>query len=57
MLVRYGIVPPLRFADGKELYWPVNAAPAKAQVRSVLSHLARTDEPRRDEWSAALAKL
>jgi hypothetical protein len=53
----HGIAPPLRFADGAEIYYPANALPAKQQIFATLSRLAGADVARREEWTQALAAL
>jgi hypothetical protein len=53
----HGIAPPLRFADGQEIYYEVNAFPAKQALYSTLSALAGRDVARREEWLQSLAGL
>jgi hypothetical protein len=53
----HGIAPPLRFADGHEIYYPANALPAKQQIFATLSRLAGADVTRREEWMQSLASL
>jgi len=53
----HGIVPPLRFADGKEIYWPENAAPTKKKVRKTLAKLAKRDAVRGEEWTQCAGEV
>lgn len=53
----HGIVPPVRFGDDSEVYWPQNPTPAKVRVREEFSKLAERDEPRAEEWRAACAAI
>lgn len=53
MATLFGIVPPLKFADGRDIYWPVNPAPAKRAVRNALDRLANADPAREEEWRQA----
>lgn len=53
----YGIVPPLKFADGKDIYWPVNAAPAKRKLKEIFSRMAARDPSRTEEWTQAAQVL
>lgn len=49
----HGIVPPTRFGDDAEPYYPTNSAPAKAKLRTEFARLAEVDAPRAEEWNAA----
>lgn len=53
----YGIVPPLKFADGKDIYWPTNPAPAKNKLREIFTHMARRDPSRTEEWTQAAQSI
>lgn len=53
----HGIVPPTRFGDDSEAYYPNNPAPSKTKLRQALESLAERDEPRAEEWRAAAATV
>lgn len=54
----HGIAPPLRFADGHEIYYqPNSAAGERHLIYATLSKLAGADTARREEWLQALAAL
>lgn len=49
----HGIVPPARFGDDRQPYWPTNAAPAQRTVRECLLAMAENDPVRAEEWKQA----
>lgn len=53
----HGIVPPLRFSDGKEIYWGTNSGPEKNRVRKAFKKLERHDSVRGEEWRQAAGEL
>lgn len=57
LATQQGIAPPMRFADGQEIYWPTNPHAAKELVYATLSKLAGADVQRREEWLQSLAGL
>lgn len=57
LAVDHSIVPPMKFADGSELYWPQNAAPAKTRMRAVFTKLSERDPQRAEEWQQAVSQL
>jgi hypothetical protein len=57
LAVDHQIVPPMKFADGSELYWPQNAAPAKSRMRDVFTKLSERDPQRAEEWQQAVSQL
>jgi hypothetical protein len=57
LLAIHGICPPLRFADGAEIYYPPNPLEAKRVLYSALSRLAGADVVRREEFMQAIAQL
>jgi hypothetical protein len=50
LITCHGIAAPMRFADGKELYWPNNPRKQKERMRNVIGQIAKRDLPRREEW-------
>jgi hypothetical protein len=57
LAVDHQIVPPMKFADGRELYWPQNPAPAKSRMRDVFTTLSERDPQRAEEWQQAVSQL
>jgi len=53
LAVKHGIVPLLKFADGKAIYWRTNPAPEKKVLRKLFSTLAAKDPSRVEEWKQA----
>jgi hypothetical protein len=57
LLTVHGICPPLRFADGAEIYYPQNPLEAKRVLYTALSRLAGADVVRREEFLQAIEQL
>jgi hypothetical protein len=57
LAVDHRIVPPLRFSNGAEIYWPTNAGKARKRVKEALEQLASSDPQRAEEWQQAASQI
>lgn len=57
LAIDHHIVPPLRFANGSEIYWPTNGANARKRVKEALGKLASSDPQRAEEWEQAASQI